>query len=97
MARHDVCRLNDGLVLEVQADLLEALNTRVMVPLLSRDAAPVPARGLNPVFLLGEEEVVMATQFLAAVPKSELSKPLGSLDAHHVEITQALDLLFQGI
>lgn len=89
--------MGDGLVLVVQADLLAALNTRVVVPLLPRSEAPAPARGLNPVFAMAEQEVVMATQFIAAVPKSELGAALGSLDAHHVQITQALDLLLQGV
>ena len=98
MARHDVYRLASGaLVLDVQADLLEPLSTRIVVPLMARDAAPKPARHLNPVFLLGEAEVVMVTQFLAAVPLAEMGAPLGSLDAHHPQITRALDMAFQGI
>lgn len=97
MARNEVLRLGDGLVLDVQADLLDALNTRVVVPLMPRNAAPLPARGLNPVFVVDQMEYTMATQFLAAVPRSELGQAVGSLDAHHDDITRALDLLFQGI
>ncbi|HDZ52991.1 hypothetical protein LCGC14_0046800 [marine sediment metagenome] len=98
MPRHDVYALRDGaLVLDVQADLLEPLKTRIVVPLLPRASAPKPARGLNPVFLLGETEMVMVTQFLAAVPLAEMGAALGSLDAHHDDITRALDMAFQGI
>lgn len=97
MARNDVRQLGDGLVLDVQADLLDNLNTRVVIPLLPRDSAPLPARGLNPVFEIGARDYVLATQFLSAVALSELGPAIGSLDAHHVEVTRALDLLLQGI
>lgn len=99
MARGDVYRLADGsgLVLDVQSELLDPLNTRVVVPLMRRDSAPRPARGLNPVFLLGEEEHVLVTQFLSAVPVSALGVPIGSLGAHLDQITRALDMVFQGV
>ena len=41
--------------------------------------------------------MVMVTQFLAAVPLAEMGAALGSLDAHHDDITRALDMAFQGI
>ncbi len=52
MARFDVYPYQggQGLLLDVQADLLEHLNTRVVVPLLPMDLTPKPARRLNPVF-----------------------------------------------
>ncbi len=44
MARNQLYRLKPDsvLVLDVQADLLESLNTRVVVPLLPRSRAPRP-------------------------------------------------------
>ncbi len=39
-----------GYMLDVRADFLRGLNTRVVVPLLSPDVAPKPPRGLNPAF-----------------------------------------------
>ncbi|MEP3427973.1 MAG: CcdB family protein [Hyphomicrobiales bacterium] len=98
MARNDLYRLTSSqtLVLDVQADLLDNLNTRVVVPLLGRADAPTPAKFLNPVFTLEEEEFVMATQFLSAVSKSELGDAVGNLDKHHQDITRALDMVFQG-
>ncbi|GAB2187915.1 CcdB family protein [Roseibium sp. LAB1] len=98
MARNLLYRLKPDhvLVLDVQADLLESLNTRVVVPLLPKSRAPTPAAYLNPIFGWKGEQYVMATQFLAAVSISQLGDPLGSLDEHFAEITRALDTLFQG-
>ncbi|MES0884283.1 CcdB family protein [Roseibium sp. SCP14] len=85
------------LVLDVQADLLENLNTRVVVPLLPESNAPAPAKFLNPVFTFEDETFVLATQFLSAVSAAQLSDSIGSLDEHHSEIMRALDVLFQGV
>ena len=98
MARFDVYPNPDGAghLLDVQADLLDALNTRVVVPLMPRHDAPRPAQRLNPVFTLDGIEHVMVTQFLAAVPLSLLRAPSHSLAADAVTITTALDMLMQG-
>ena len=50
-----------GYVLDVQADLLTSLRTRVVVHLLPPDAAPKPARSLNPAFLINGETHLMLT------------------------------------
>lgn len=52
MARFGVYRHPEGkgYLLDIQADLLRHLNTRVVVPLLPLDIAPKPAKTLNPVF-----------------------------------------------
>ena len=38
----------------------------------------------------------MATQFLAAVPESELKEVVGNLEGFQNEISVALDMLFSG-
>ena len=85
-----------GYVLDVQADLLEDLNTRVVVPLLPLAEAPVPARRLNPVFEIGDVPHVMVTQFMAAIPRALLRSPVTSLPSHDAEIMAALDMLLVG-
>lgn len=85
-----------GYLLDIQADLLSHLNTRVVVPLLPLDIAPKPARTLNPVFEMEGGSVVMVTQFMAAVPAQVLKSPVLSLENRRNEITAAVDLLFQG-
>lgn len=98
MARYDVYVHpdGDGYLLDVQADLLSGLNTCVVVPLMLAKDAPKPADRLNPVFHIEGREVVMATQFMAAVPKSVLSMPVASLMGCDIEITNAIDMVFQG-
>ena len=87
---------NDTLLLDVQADLLDALNTRMVVPLVAVSKAPVPAKRLNPVFVIDGTEYVMVTQFMAAVPRSILRKPVVSLNDRFEDITSAIDMLIQG-
>ena len=98
MARFDLFKnaTGPGYLLDVQADILSGLNTRVVVPLLPKSSAPSPADRLNPVFEVEGERVVMATQFLAAVPGSELRPRIGSLAKERHEISAALDMLFMG-
>jgi toxin CcdB len=98
MARFDVFRNPDGegYLLDVQADLLGNLNTRVVVPLLPSAMAPKAAKTLNPCFELAGETVVMATQFMAAVPAPLLRMPVTGLQAQRDEIVAAIDFLMQG-
>lgn len=84
-------------VLDVQADLLDMLNTRVVVPLLPQETAPPPAALLNPVFEIGGGNFVMMTQFIAAVPLRALGEAVGSLQEQDYTITRALDVLLSGI
>jgi len=100
MARFDVHpmpgRGRTGYLLDVQADLLEDLSTRVVVPLLPPDIAPKPARDLNPSFDIKGQPHLMLTQFIAAVPKRDLVKARLSLRDRSDDIARAIDLLLIG-
>ena len=98
MPRHDFYPApgGAGFLLDLQTDLLDGLATRVVAPLLPAEGAPLPARGLNPVFEIEGRPHVLATQFLSAVPASLLRQPAGNLGARADEITRALDMVFQG-
>ena len=98
MARYDVFRnpAGAGYLLDMQTDLLAGLNTRIVVPLLPTDRAPLAANRLNPVFDVGGTDHVMVTQFLSALPASLLKAPVANLDADFAQITAALDMLTQG-
>ena len=85
-----------GYLLDVQADVLSELNTRIVVPLLPLSQAPLPAQRLNPVFEIGEAPHVMVTQFMAAVPVALLRNPITSLMAQDNEIMAALDMVLVG-
>ncbi|PLL14482.1 plasmid maintenance protein CcdB [Tabrizicola sp. TH137] len=98
MARFDVYPAPDGrgYWLDVQADLLGALNTRLIVPLIPLDQAPIPARRLNPVFRIDGQDVVMTTQFLSAVLSSGLTRPVTSLADQSETVMAALDMALIG-
>ena len=98
MARFDVYRntAGEGCLINIQSDLLDGLNTRIVVPLLPLADAPKAAQSLNPVFEVEGTELVMVTQFMAAVPQGELEAPIGNLANQHQEISLALDMLFLG-
>ena len=98
MARFDIYENagGAGYLLDVQSDLLSGLNSRVVVPLLAESSAPSPAQRLNPVFRVEGQAMVMATQYMAAVPERELRSCVGSLAEEQDEISAALDMLFLG-
>ena len=99
MARHDVYPMpgnGPGYVLDVQADLLSHLATRVVVPLLPERQAPAPINDLNPIFDVEGERHVMVAQALSAVHSQELRRAVASLADQHDRIIRALDVLLVG-
>lgn len=98
MARFDVFAnpAGEGWLLDLQADILDGLNTSVVAPLLPLDAAPKPAGRLNPIFDIDGVQHVLVTQFLSAVPRSLLTHRKTSL-AHRADvISNAVDMVFVG-
>lgn len=83
-------------LLDVQADLLDMLSTRVAVPLVVAEEMS-PAKNLNPQFKIKGIAVVMSTPELAGVPNRALGDKVASLKNKRDEIIVALDLLFTGI
>lgn len=98
MARFSVFKNADstGYLLDVQSDILSGLNTRAVVPLVHIDNAPKRATYLNPIFEINDEQFVMLTQFVAAIPESELKEHVTDFSDFHSEILAALDMLFTG-
>lgn len=98
MARYDVYTRNgeDQLLLDVQADHLGGLDTRLVVALRRPAAAPVPVRRLNPVFDIDGDTYVMVTQFATAVRVRDLGRRVGSLAAEADAIRDAIDFLLVG-
>lgn len=98
MAKYDVFPnpAGSGYLLDVQTELLDYIDTRVVVPLLPVDQAPVPAKRLNPVFEIDGASMVLVTQSLASVPHHILRDPITNFSNDFAEITNALDMVFQG-
>lgn len=84
-------------LLDVQADLLDTLATRVVVPLITEEAMGLAARHFNPQFKVKGVSVIMSTAELAGVPSRSLGDKVVSLKNKRNEIIAALDLLFTGI
>ena len=84
-------------LLDVQADLLDALATRVVVPLVLEEKMGLAAKRLNPQFKVKGATVVMSAAELAGVPNRSLGDKVASLKNKRDEIIAALDLLFTGI
>lgn len=98
MARFDVYRVGDDLLLDVQADSLHYLKTRLVVPLFTTEQAPQPLIDtLNPIFKFGEQGLAMMTQYAAAVPEHDLGAAIGSLTSDDHAIGRALDMLLTGV
>jgi len=92
----DTCKVIPYL-LDVQADLLDTLATRVVAPLVRAEAMEAAARQLNPQFKIKGVAVVMSTAELAGVTNRSLGDKVVSLKNKRDEIIAALDLLFTGI
>lgn len=85
-------------LLDVQSDLLQGLETRVVIPLRRRECFPtdhIPER-LMPVFKIESADYLMETPKLAAVPLRILKNPVTNLADSQTTIINALDFLFQG-
>ena len=86
------------LLLDVQADLLAPLATRVVVPMAKfQRYGAKPITRLNPTASVRGVEYVLVFQEVAAVPATALGKRVASLASRRDEIVAAIDLLFTGI
>lgn len=83
-------------LLDVQADLLASLATRVVVPLFTVSAMGTPVKHLTPKFRIDDTEVVMSTAQLAGVDQQILGEKIGSLAEQREDIIAALDFLLTG-
>lgn len=97
MARFDVYEAHGGLFVDVQADTLDVLESRVVIPLLTPEVAPKPGRRLNPLINFRGENYYLMTQYISAVTPTELERKRGELRDARDRIVAALDMLFQGV
>jgi toxin CcdB len=95
MAKGDICRFEDGYVVDVQSDLLSDLQTRVVVPLKPIAEYALPAERLNPVVRISGDNWVLLPQFIATVGRSEIGEKVGEFEDAFV-LTNALDMVFHG-
>ena len=84
-------------LLDVQADLLDVLATRIVIPLHTGSSMPKPARHLNPRLEINSEKYVLSTAELAGIPSAMLGKPVANITNQRQDIITALDFVFTGI
>ena len=85
-----------GFLLDVQADIIETIKTRVVVPLLPPQRTLVQTPRLNPIFEVEGVRYVMVSQALSAVPISILRKRVDGMARYFDQIRDALDFLLIG-
>ena len=83
-------------LLDVQAEILDDIPTRVVVPLLKASLLKKAAPVLNPGFIIASGKVFMFTAQIAAVPVRVLGNRVCSLKDERNAIIAALDMLFVG-
>ncbi|MDE1159989.1 MAG: CcdB family protein [Neorhizobium sp.] len=98
MARFDVYRLktDQALAMDIQADLLDRLETRIVIPLLCIDDFAEPVMRLNPRVAIDGTVYHLITHMMGSIPVKEIAGTVGNLSAQYDEIVSAVDLLFQG-
>jgi toxin CcdB len=84
-------------LVDVQSDLLDQLQTRVVVPLTKTPAlAKTPLNNLTPALKFAGETYVLMTPQQAGVARTDLGAPAGSLAEQRQAILAALDFLIEG-
>ena len=85
-------------LLDVQSDLLDGLESCIVIPLRRRERFPaVPlADRLTPTVRIEGAEYMLETPKMGAVPRRALGAPLLSLAAERARVTAAMDFLFRG-
>jgi toxin CcdB len=101
VARFDVYRYANKaapLLVDVQADLLSDLASRVVVPLaLAGKAGKEELPRLKPKIDIDGKAYILMTTDIGVVPVASLGKLAGNIEnEHRYIITAALDFLFQG-
>ena len=85
-------------LLDVQSDLLDGLESCVVIPLRRRERFPaVPlADRLTPTVRIEGAEYMLETPKMGAVPRRALGAPLLSLAAERARVTAAMEFVFRG-
>lgn len=83
------------LLLDVQSDLLDPLDTRLVAPLVDATRAKAMSR-LNPEFIIEGRRLFLSTQEMSGYPRRALGEPLFNLSQRRDEILVAIDFLMLG-
>ncbi|MDR2207775.1 MAG: CcdB family protein [Azoarcus sp.] len=87
-------------LLDVQSDLLDGLDSRVVIPLRRLENFPSTVKRperLVPTLQIGDEMFLLDVPKMAAVQTRILRHPVTSLASEHDRVAAAINFLFQGI
>ena len=96
MARFDLHRRQGRLVVDVQADIIPYVGTRLVIPLYELGDVPRSMPRLHPILIVDGRSYVLAAHLMAAVPVPELGPSIGSLDEYYDRIIAAIDMILLG-
>ncbi|KAE8761244.1 plasmid maintenance protein CcdB [Paraburkholderia madseniana] len=88
---------NRGYLLNIQADSMGHLGSKVVIPLLQASEYRLPASRLNPQFEILGKQYVLLTQSMGAMPVKLLNQAVCNLSDRAHEIVAAIDVLFNGV
>ena len=83
--------------LNVQGDLIEIVESRVVVPLIAPERARAPVGRLMPLLTIAGKRMVMDTAQITSVPMQMLGRRVADVSAERLTIIGALDFLTHGI
>ena len=85
-------------LLDVQSDLLDGLDSRMVIPLRSLKHFPKVklSNRLTPVLRIEGDDYLLEKPKMGAVPQRVLKTPVASLAEEQIQIIAAVDFLFQG-
>lgn len=103
MRQYDICKNLDRAsrnrvpyLIALQADLLSALATVIVAPVVPRRALDIISR-LNPVIELDGKSYYVTMQDMAGIPRTRLGPPVANIADRHSDFVAAIDLIFTGI
>ena len=84
-------------VVVVQSDLLDALATRLTIPLSEIDAATKAPTSLCPVIVVGGRRLHALAHYAAPLPAKALQRPVDNVAAQSSALVSAIDAVLSGI
>jgi len=100
MPRFDVYELSvkgNPYVVDVQADALDFLETRMIIPLVPIKIHPKGLFSrLTPIIKIDKKKYVLMTPNMGPQETSRLKKKIGNLSDYHHDIVDSIDFLLQG-
>jgi toxin CcdB len=98
MARFHIyqLRFGAGLVLDLQASLLDDLKSRIVAPLVPIETAGRSIDRLTPRISAADRSYSVAIHLMSAIPVADIGDMLLNATDRGDEFTAAIDMVFQG-